>query len=124
DTYMKLIGTPYLKLVLEKWIKKIFFSKKDCEVSEKESNSVQVNPTKLEHPDDAKKNMKRLLKWVNRISADIFESLDHCPREFRQLFHYMQTKVKETYNPEQVQVTKVRTSEPNNSTLLSVVSSF
>jgi len=67
---------------------------------------LQVNPSKLEKPEDVKKNFKHLFRWTKKIANAIFVSLNQCPVEFREIFHHMQAKVQDNYASDQVAVTK------------------
>jgi len=96
DVYMKFIGMPCLKVTLQTLIKKMYFSKKSCE----------VDPSKLEKGEDPKKNLKNLLKWTDKISKAIFESIPNCPPEFRQIFHHIRSKVTQVYPQEKILITK------------------
>eukprot|EP00027_Filamoeba_sp_ATCC50430_P007526 CAMPEP_0168558086 /NCGR_PEP_ID=MMETSP0413-20121227/9777_1 /TAXON_ID=136452 /ORGANISM="Filamoeba nolandi, Strain NC-AS-23-1" /LENGTH=757 /DNA_ID=CAMNT_0008589173 /DNA_START=81 /DNA_END=2354 /DNA_ORIENTATION=+ len=96
DVYMKFVGLPYLHSTLRPLIKKLFLSKSSCE----------IDPSRLEKPEDLKKNQKKLLSWVTKIFQAINSSLDRCPYEFRIVFHQLQSKVRECYTSEQVTVTQ------------------
>ncbi|EGG23380.1 RasGTPase-activating protein [Cavenderia fasciculata] len=87
DLYMKLIGLPYLANTIGPLIKKIYVSKKSCE----------IDPTKLEKGEDAKKNAKNLLSWVKKMVSAILASADQCPGPLREIFLAIQTKVKQRY---------------------------
>eukprot|EP01114_Cavostelium_apophysatum_P003675 TRINITY_DN1376_c0_g1_i1.p1 TRINITY_DN1376_c0_g1~~TRINITY_DN1376_c0_g1_i1.p1 ORF type:complete len:668 (+),score=157.12 TRINITY_DN1376_c0_g1_i1:64-2067(+) len=96
DLYMKYIGHGYLDKVLGDTIRKLYSTKKSCE----------INPTKLEKGDDVKKNLKNLIQVCSKIADSVFTSLPSCPPEFREVFHHIQEKVKESYEEEEVRVTK------------------
>lgn len=69
DVYMKFVGMPYLHSTLRPLIKKLYLSKSSCE----------IDPSRLDKPEELKKNQKKLLGWVNKIFQAIYTSLDRCP---------------------------------------------
>ncbi|KYR02117.1 RasGTPase-activating protein [Tieghemostelium lacteum] len=92
DLYMKLIGLPYLTATIGPHIKKIYSSKKSCE----------IDPTKIEKGEDIKKNGKNLLAWVKKITHSILSSVNHCPGPLREVFRSIQTKVHERYPKDEI----------------------
>eukprot|EP01132_Coremiostelium_polycephalum_P005419 gene5419-6758_t len=92
DLYMKLIGISYLSQTIGPLIKKIYSSKKSCE----------IDPTKLEKGEDIKKNCKNLMSWVKKMTTAIFSSVNNCPGPLREIFKAIQTKVLQRYPKDEV----------------------
>ncbi|GAM25578.1 hypothetical protein SAMD00019534_087530 [Acytostelium subglobosum LB1] len=92
DLYMKLIGLPYLASTIGPLIKKIYVSKKSCE----------IDPTKLEKGEDIKKNCRNLLSFVKKMASAIMGSAERCPEPLRQVFRAIQTKVRQRYPSDEV----------------------
>ncbi|EGC28522.1 hypothetical protein DICPUDRAFT_160044 [Dictyostelium purpureum] len=92
DLYMKLIGIPYLAQTIGPLIKKIYSSKKSCE----------IDPTKLEKGEDIKKNCKNLLSWVKKMTNAILSSVNNCPGPLREVFRSIQEKVVQRYPRDEI----------------------
>jgi len=92
DLYMKLVGIPYLSHTIGPLIKKIYSSKKSCE----------IDPTKLEKGEDIKKNCKNLLSWVKKVTAAILGSINNCPGPLREVFRSIQAKVLQRYPHDEI----------------------
>ncbi|KAF2069743.1 hypothetical protein CYY_008934 [Polysphondylium violaceum] len=92
DLYMKLVGIPYLSQTIGPLIKKIYSSKKSCE----------IDPTKLEKGEDIKKNCKNLLSWVKKVTAAILGSINNCPGPLREVFRLIQSKVLQRYPQDEI----------------------
>lgn len=88
DSYMKLVATPYLDHVIGPTIKKIYTSKKSCE----------VDPTR-EKEENIPKNFTRLLKLAQTIINAVVASASACPPRLREIFHSLQTAVQEKLGP-------------------------
>jgi len=87
DQYMKLVGAPYLHSVLKDLIKRLYASNRTCE----------VDPSKLDKGEDLKRNWKNLIGWVDIFTTAIFDSLNNCPLNFREVFKGMREKCLEKY---------------------------
>ncbi|KAJ3029808.1 UNVERIFIED_CONTAM: Ras GTPase-activating protein 1 [Siphonaria sp. JEL0065] len=70
DILMSAIGMDYLHTTLGSLIKVIYESKESCE----------VDPLRVESPEALKKNMKRLLDYVQVVWNAILDSADKCPQ--------------------------------------------
>ncbi|KAJ3081215.1 hypothetical protein HDU99_006274 [Rhizoclosmatium hyalinum] len=70
DILMSTIGMDYLHSTLGKHMKIIYDSKESCE----------VDPLRVESPDELRRNLKRLLDYVNGIWSAILESAGNCPQ--------------------------------------------
>ncbi|KAN0045212.1 hypothetical protein ACTA71_005589 [Dictyostelium dimigraforme] len=92
DLFMKLIGIPYLSQTIGPLIKKIYSSKKSCE----------IDPTKLEKGEDIKKNCKNLLSWVKKMTTAILSSINNCPGPLREVFKSIQEKVVQRYPKDEI----------------------
>ncbi|KAM9963017.1 hypothetical protein ACTFIW_006238 [Dictyostelium discoideum] len=92
DLFMKLIGIPYLSQTIGPLIKKIYSSKKSCE----------IDPTKLEKGEDIKKNCKNLLSWVKKMTTAILSSVNNCPGPLREVFKSIQDKVVQRYPKDEI----------------------
>ncbi|KAK5582968.1 hypothetical protein RB653_004558 [Dictyostelium firmibasis] len=92
DLFMKLIGIPYLSQTIGPLIKKIYSSKKSCE----------IDPTKLEKGEDIKKNCKNLLSWVKKMTTAILSSINNCPGPLREVFKSIQDKVVQRYPKDEI----------------------
>jgi len=79
DIYMKLTAMPYLQHVLGGIIKEIITSKQNCE----------LDPTRLEKPEDAPRNLSALLGYCEAIIEAIFKSVHSCPVYFFFLFLFL-----------------------------------
>eukprot|EP01133_Synstelium_polycarpum_P005253 gene5253-6079_t len=92
DLYMKLVGLPYLSATIGPLIRKIYTSKKSCE----------IDPTKLDKGEDIKKNAKTLVGWVKKMTAAILASAPACPGPLREVFRAIQSKVAERYPADEI----------------------
>lgn len=70
DLYMKSICTGFLQAAIQDTIQKLLDAKQSCE----------LNPTKMESPDDACNNAEYLLQILDEITLSIFMSAEACPR--------------------------------------------
>lgn len=70
DLYMKSICTGFLQAAIQDTILKLLDAKQSCE----------LNPTKMESPDDACNNAEYLLQILDEITLSIFMSAEACPR--------------------------------------------
>lgn len=87
DSYMRLVGQPYLVTVLGPIIQEIYQGRKSCEVD------VQ-RLTKERAPEKAaEKNLQNLLSFCKRIFEAIATSFNRCPAAFRNIFEYIQEAV-------------------------------
>ena len=79
DFYMKINGLPFLKSTFADLIENVYKNKENCEIDE----------GKLEKPEDAKKNAKKLLAYVHQFWEAIMNSTDRFPNELKHLFHFV-----------------------------------
>jgi len=70
DLYMKSVCTGFLESAVQDTIFKLLETKQSCE----------LNPTKMETPDDACNNAEFLLQVLDEITHSIFMSFDSCPK--------------------------------------------
>lgn len=96
DTYMRLVGQPYLSAVLGSIINEIFQGKKPCEVDVQRLTKERA-PEKV-----AEKNMANLLSYCKRIFEAIASSFNRCPAAFRNIFEYIQDAVVKKFPGEDV----------------------
>jgi len=95
DTFLKLIGIPYLHKVLGDHITEIYKGKKCCE----------LDPARLQNPKHVKKNVKNLIYFCTAIIQDIFSSLNYFPSILRDIFQVMSRKLQERFNDENIKFT-------------------
>lgn len=94
DLYMKSVCTNFLQTALKDTITKLLESKVSCEVLVRHCSSfvlrlyllvsilllLQLNPSKMDSPDDACLNAEFLLQILDEVTLSIFLSVDSCPR--------------------------------------------
>jgi hypothetical protein len=95
DTYMRLVGLPYLSAVLGPIIQEIFQGKKSCELDTQRISGGSKEKT-------AEKNLGNLLSYCKRIFEAISSSFNRCPASFRNIFEYMQEVVVKKFPEDEV----------------------
>ena len=70
DSFMKLVGGNYLHSVLAPLL---------SEISHKKTKSMEIDPTKMDKKQNAKKNKQQLRATAISILERIFDSVDDCP---------------------------------------------
>ncbi|KAJ3052857.1 Ras GTPase-activating protein 1 [Rhizophlyctis rosea] len=83
DQYMKMVGMEYLHSTLGPLIKAVIKSKDSCEIDE----------TRVDDPEEMKRNQKRLLDHASVFWSTIQKSVDQCPRSLRELFSSLKQTV-------------------------------
>ncbi|CAL4130451.1 unnamed protein product, partial [Meganyctiphanes norvegica] len=87
DLYMKATCTEFLTEAISDTIHRILQSKQSCE----------LNPTKMDNPNDACANAELLLQVLDDITSNIFSSSTACPMPLRYICGSMQQKVAEKW---------------------------
>lgn len=95
DTYMRLVGLPYLSTVLGPVITEIYQGKKSCELDTQRINGSSKEKT-------AEKNLVNLLSYCKRIFEAISTSFNRCPAAFRNIFEYIQEVVVKRFPDDEV----------------------
>ncbi|XP_058809845.1 ras GTPase-activating protein 1 isoform X2 [Phymastichus coffea] len=83
DLYMKSVCTSFLKSALQDTINKIIESKQSCE----------LNPSKMDSPEDACSNAEYLLQILDEVTLSIFTSPEMCPKSLRYICGCLQRAV-------------------------------
>ncbi|KAJ3277461.1 hypothetical protein HK104_003273, partial [Borealophlyctis nickersoniae] len=83
DVYMKYLGLPYLRRTIGDIIKHIVVKKVQLE----------LDPTRLDKPDDLKKNKKALLEWMRKLMDAIWDARGTMPSQWRPIFAHLQQQV-------------------------------
>jgi len=73
----------------------------------KDLQSCEVDPSRVEKPEELKKNWKRLANYVTLFWETISNAADKCPWELRLLFHDMQKDLLEKFNNDKVKYTGI-----------------
>ncbi|KAG8279422.1 Ras GTPase-activating protein 1, partial [Homalodisca vitripennis] len=73
DLYMKSVCTDFLHSALRSTIVKLLETKQSCE----------LNPNKMESPEDACNNAEFLLQVLDEVTHSIFLSAEACPKTVR-----------------------------------------
>ncbi|KAL7304905.1 ras GTPase-activating protein 1 isoform X2 [Trichogramma pretiosum] len=97
DLYMKSICTVFLKSALRDTITKLIESKQSCE----------LNPTKMDSPEDACNNAEYLLQILDEVTLSIFTSSEKCPKSLRYIFSCLQRAVLTKWPHERLVRTRV-----------------
>ncbi|XP_026288101.1 ras GTPase-activating protein 1 [Frankliniella occidentalis] len=97
DLYMKSICTGFLQAAIQDTILKLLDAKQSCE----------LNPTKMESPDDACNNAEYLLLILDEITLSIFMSAEACPRTLRYICCCLQRTVMAKWPHERLVRTRV-----------------
>jgi len=87
DQYMKLIAIPYLQKTIKTVIIKIMESKQCCE----------LNPARVEKGSNVAENLQQLIKFLEEITSNIFNSVHSCPKSLRYLFYCLQQEARKTW---------------------------
>jgi len=95
DSYMRLVGLPYLSTVLGPIIQEIFQGKKSCELDTQRISGGSKEKT-------AEKNLANLLGYCKRIFEAIACSFNRCPAAFRNVFEYIQEVVVKKFPEDEV----------------------
>ncbi|XP_057308310.1 ras GTPase-activating protein 1-like [Hydractinia symbiolongicarpus] len=91
DQYMKMIAIPYLQDTIGSVILKIMESKQCCE----------LNPSKVEKGSNVAENLQQLIKFLEEITSNVFNSAQSCPKPLRYLFHCLQLEAAKKWPEEQ-----------------------
>ncbi|XP_014294601.1 ras GTPase-activating protein 1 [Halyomorpha halys] len=83
DLYMKSVCTGFLQSAVQDVIYKLLEAKQSCE----------LNPNKMESPDDACANAEFLLQVLDEVTLSIFMSADACPKTVRYICGCLQKSV-------------------------------
>ncbi|XP_072938428.1 ras GTPase-activating protein 1 [Epargyreus clarus] len=75
DEFMRALCKPFLQAAISETVQKLIESKQTAE----------LNPTKMDSPDDACNNAEFLLMILDQITLSIFTSPEACPRPVRYL---------------------------------------
>ncbi|XP_043221540.1 ras GTPase-activating protein 1-like isoform X2 [Amphibalanus amphitrite] len=97
DLYMKSVCTGFLHVAISDMVNKIVESKQTCE----------LNPSKMDHQDDACSNAEYLLEVLDRITDSIFLSAEDCPRTLRYICGCLQRSVAAKWPNEKLVRTRV-----------------
>ncbi|XP_014295659.1 ras GTPase-activating protein 1 isoform X2 [Microplitis demolitor] len=97
DLYMKSICTSFLKAALRDTIIKLIESKQSCE----------LNPNKMDSPEDACSNAEFLLQVLDEVTLSIFTSPDACPKTLRYICGCLQRAVVAKWPHERLVRTRV-----------------
>ncbi|XP_071447289.1 ras GTPase-activating protein 1 isoform X2 [Hetaerina americana] len=97
DLYMKSVCNSFLHSAIQDTILKLLEAKQSCE----------LNPTKMESPDDACDNAEFLLQVLDEITLSIFLSADSCPKTLRYIFGCLQRTVMTKWPHERLVRTRV-----------------
>jgi len=87
--FCRMFGLGYLNTTLKALVTKV------CQ----HPGATEIDPLKLQDPNDRVKNTVELRKSTNEFLSSILNSLDSLPDEFRVVWQYLHTKVKQ-YFPE------------------------
>ncbi|KAI9102504.1 hypothetical protein DFS34DRAFT_591145 [Phlyctochytrium arcticum] len=93
DVYMKYLGRAYLKSTLGDIIKSIVTKKVHCELRP----YVQLDPLKIEKPEELERSRKQLLEWNSRILQAIFDSRFALPAMWRPILAHIQEEAARKY---------------------------
>ncbi|KAF4529422.1 hypothetical protein B566_EDAN003516 [Ephemera danica] len=97
DLYMKSVCTGFLQAAVQDTILKLLETKQSCE----------LNPTKMESPDDACANAEFLLQVLDEVTHSIFLSAEACPRTVRYICGCLQRSVMGKWPHERLVRTRV-----------------
>ncbi|XP_039291566.1 ras GTPase-activating protein 1 isoform X2 [Nilaparvata lugens] len=97
DLYMKSVCTGFLQAAIQDTIQKLLDTKQSCE----------LNPTKMESPDDACANAEFLLQILDEVTHSIFMSADACPKTVRYICGCLQRAVMGKWPHERLVRTRV-----------------
>lgn len=97
DLYMKSVCTSFLKSALQDTITKLIESKQSCE----------LNPSKMDSPDDACNNAEFLLQVLDEVTLNIFTSPEVCPKSLRYICGCLQQAVVSKWPHERLVRTRV-----------------
>ncbi|XP_033611154.1 ras GTPase-activating protein 1 isoform X2 [Cryptotermes secundus] len=97
DLYMKSVCTGFLHSAIQDTILKLLESKQSCE----------LNPTKMESPDDACANAEFLLQILDEVTLSIFMSAEACPKTVRYICGCLQRTVMGKWPHERLVRTRV-----------------
>lgn len=97
DYYMKLYGLTFLQSTFADLVENVYRNKDNCEIDE----------AKLEKSEDARKNGKKLLSYVNQFWDAIVHSVDRFPNELKYLFSCVQQTAFDIYEKENLRYLSV-----------------
>eukprot|EP00111_Clytia_hemisphaerica_P003207 TCONS_00009136-protein len=90
DQYMKMVAIPYLQKTIKSVILKIMESRQNCE----------LNPSRIEKGSNVAENLQQLIKFLEEITSNVFNSKQDCPKHLRYLFYCLQTEAKSVWPDE------------------------
>lgn len=90
DQYMKMVAITYLKKTINSVILKIMDSRQNCE----------LNPSRVERGSNVAENLQQLIKFLEEITSNIFNSKQDCPKSLRYLFFCLQAEAKAVWPDE------------------------
>ncbi|KAJ8680102.1 hypothetical protein QAD02_015889 [Eretmocerus hayati] len=97
DLFMKSECTSFLKSALQDTILKLIDTKQSCE----------LNPSKMDSPEDACSNAEFLLLVLDEVTLSIFTSHEMCPKSLRYICHCLQRSVVSKWPHERLVRTRV-----------------
>ncbi|XP_023333542.1 ras GTPase-activating protein 1 [Eurytemora carolleeae] len=97
DLYMKSVCQDFLHTALFPTIHRILETRQSCE----------LNPSKIESPNEACANAEFLLQVLDDITESIFMSSEACPRTLRYICHCLQRDVQARWPNERLVKTRV-----------------
>lgn len=99
DMYMKIAGHRYLQYCVQDTIDAIY--------KDGGKKNYELDPSKLDKTDDAKKNWKALSKMLDSLLERIFNSAEHCPPGMVSIFTHLQKEVEAKFADTNVRYTGV-----------------
>jgi hypothetical protein len=90
DMYMKMCGFHFLYDIVHPTVSQIY----------EEKRSMEVDPSKMDKGDDAKKNFKRLTTILDQLLQKIYASADLCPTSLREIFAHLSKEVSRRFPQE------------------------
>ncbi|XP_059490373.1 ras GTPase-activating protein 1 isoform X3 [Neocloeon triangulifer] len=97
DLYMKSVCTGFLQAAIQDTILKLLETKQSCE----------LNPNKMDSPDDACANAEFLLQILDEVTHSIFMAFDSCPKTVRYICGCLQRSVVNKWPHERLVKTRV-----------------
>ncbi|XP_011503859.1 PREDICTED: ras GTPase-activating protein 1 [Ceratosolen solmsi marchali] len=97
DLYMKSVCTSFLKSALQDTVLKLIDTKQSCE----------LNPSKMDSPEDACNNAEFLLQVLDEVTLSIFTSPDVCSKSLRYICFCLQRAVVSKWPQERLVRTRV-----------------
>eukprot|EP00743_Colponemidia_sp_Colp-15_P006314 GILK01006793.1.p1 GENE.GILK01006793.1~~GILK01006793.1.p1 ORF type:complete len:2194 (+),score=417.78 GILK01006793.1:164-6583(+) len=88
--YTKRVGQDYLRSVLSPLISWVIEQQVNCE----------LDHSRLKENEDRTKNLENLRNMATYFLESIFQSLNQCPKTFRQICHYLAEQAASKFGPE------------------------